>query len=70
VGAYEYAGGTNPGWVVSEGFKQLADGSDLAVGDVGGGCCGAGKSDPSEALLLFPLALLWRRRRTGRAASA
>ncbi|MEZ4317718.1 MAG: right-handed parallel beta-helix repeat-containing protein [Myxococcota bacterium] len=68
VGAYEWEGAGNPGWVLQEDFKDL----EVANGPGGtdlprGGCCGA-KSDNSEAFLLLPLlafGLTGRRRGPG-----
>lgn len=60
AGAYEFAGSGNPGWIVQEGFKQLASGVPSGE-DLGG--CGCGRSQGSEAALFLPLLLLWSRRR-------
>ncbi len=59
VGAYEYSGSTNPGWVVSPGFKEISGNTTGGV-DVGG-CCSSGKN--SASFFLFPLGLWWRRQR-------
>lgn len=66
VGAYEWTGDDNPGWVIQEGFKSL----DLRSGpppEVLGGCCrkrgDAGAADTGAALLL-PLTLLVGLRRS------
>lgn len=66
VGAYEWDGDGNPGWVVQEGFKDLgayAGGDDEVLG---GGCCQDQEDAGMEAILLVPLAGLGaglRRRR-------
>jgi hypothetical protein len=64
VGAYEYDGEGNPGWVLQEGYKDLEPATrdgDAAVG----GCC-SDEADPAGALLAVPLGLLAFRRRHGR----
>lgn len=61
VGAYEWAGDGNPGWIIQEGFKSAELSRDLG-GDLGGGCC-KGKEDGSEAFLLLPLLAFGLRRR-------
>jgi len=53
VGAYEYVSGTNPGWVIQEGFKETGVIAGSGLVGVGGGCCG-GKGG-GEALLFLPL---------------
>ena len=53
VGAYEFVGGTNPGWVIQESFKETGAVAGSGLVGVGGGCCG-GKGG-GEALLLLPL---------------
>lgn len=66
VGAYEYDGEGNPGWVVKEGIKDYSPSDGRNTVNTSGGCCGggAGKKDPAAGLLLLPLgALAWRRRR-------
>lgn len=65
VGAYEWDGAGNPGWVVQEGFKQLGvdDGGD---DEVLGGCCKDKADAEADAALFLPVAGLgWllRRRR-------
>lgn len=64
AGAYEWAGSGNPGWLVSEGFKDLDAYANNTSSQIGGGCCG-GKKDASEAGALFfvPLLFLGARRR-------
>lgn len=64
VGAYEYVGAGNPGWIVQEDFKGPAELPDVSE-DVGGGCCGDKGSE--AGVLLWPLIglLVWRRRRSG-----
>jgi len=64
VGAYEFDGTGNPGWVIQEGFKEdvlvQRGGSDFQSG----GCCNKGNQG-GEAVLLLPLlglGLLRRRR--------
>jgi Right handed beta helix region len=65
VGAYEYDGEGNPGWVLQEGFKDydLTEGRDRS--SISGGCCGDGGNDATAAVIVLPFALLagWRRRR-------
>lgn len=56
VGAYEWDGAGNPGWVVKEGFKDLdayTGGNDDVLG---GGCCQGKEETDKQALLLLPLA--------------
>lgn len=68
VGAYEYVGGTNPGWQIREDFKAFED-RNLDSDNTQGGCCGNGDGDVEEALLVLPLlglGLLARRRRKQR----
>ncbi len=68
AGAYEYVGGTNPGWVIQESFKETGATAGSGRFDVGGGCCG--KDDAAggtEALFFLPLmglGLGLRRRRS------
>jgi hypothetical protein len=66
VGAYEYIGGSNPGWRISEGFKQLSDASVIADGELGG-CCQENADGAEAGLWLSPLlGAWWRRRRRSR----
>ena len=60
VGAYEYVGAGNPGWIVQEDFKGEA-GSPNSGEDLGGGCCGDDGSDAGA--LLWPLLALFALRR-------
>jgi len=62
VGAYEYLGSTNPGWVIKEGFK-VPGYQDTTGQDLGG--CGCSKSGSESAAWGLPLLLLAvaRRRR-------
>ncbi|NCG22119.1 MAG: hypothetical protein GWP91_24145 [Rhodobacterales bacterium] len=66
VGAYEWDGDGNPGWIVDAGFKQFEGAVNGSV-DVSSGCCseGADEEDGGKAALLLPLLLLagFRRRR-------
>lgn len=62
VGAYEFVGSGNPGWVIQEGFKDTTPVDPNAGQDVGG-CCGDNAEDTAKGALLLPLALLRRRRR-------
>lgn len=67
VGAYEYDGEGNPGWVVQEGYKELTEGGGRGGSTVATGCCGSGKSEGTEAVVLLPLLALGvgvRRRRS------
>jgi MYXO-CTERM domain-containing protein len=70
VGAYEYDGDGNPGWVVQETFKEYTPREGNNSTDYGGGCCGkkTENADGSTALVLLPLGLgvLVRRRRQSR----
>lgn len=66
VGAYEYDGEGNPGWVVQESFKDYSPSDGRNANVPTGGCCGGGaskQSDTTTALLLLPLGLLTRLRR-------
>jgi len=70
VGAYEYSSGSNPGWAIREGFKEL--GLDNADGEqvTGGGCCEKNEESTEAGLLLLPGLLMGaaaRRRRRKRA---
>jgi hypothetical protein len=62
AGAYERAGGENPGWALQEGFKDL-DAYGATPADVQGGCCDDKEAGAGEALLLALAGLGWRRRR-------
>ena len=53
VGAYEWFGGTNPGWSVQEGLKEFAV-LEPEVEELVGGCCSSSESKES-AILLIPL---------------
>jgi hypothetical protein len=62
VGAYEQVSSDNPGWTIQEGFKTLTDGT-VGGEELGGGCCGKNKSPTeTDALVLLPLIIAWRRR--------
>lgn len=74
VGAYEHTGPTNPGWIVTEGFKtppEVASGDGPPAADdfpvdhpSAKSGCGCNGSDPSSLLLaLAPLVQLLRKRR-------
>jgi len=66
VGAYEWDGEGNPGWVIQEGFKDPEAAVRGPGGlEPGGGCCKS-KEDGTEAFLLLPLLAfgLKRRRRS------
>ncbi|MCB9684260.1 MAG: right-handed parallel beta-helix repeat-containing protein [Alphaproteobacteria bacterium] len=66
VGAYEYDGDGNPGWIVQEGFKSLDPSTGGVDPQLTTGCCGGGKKDttPTEALLFLPwLSVGWLFRR-------
>ena len=63
IGAYEWVGEGNPGWAISEDFKDLSIDVSGADAEVGGGCCG-GKDSSSGAVFLLPLVGLgWTLRR-------
>jgi len=77
VGAYEFVGTGNPGWLIKEDFKLFEDRTSDSA-NTQGGCCGNGNGDGDdegdgdveEALILVPflgLGLLARRRRRSRA---
>jgi len=54
VGAYEFVGGENPGWVIQEDFKETGAVASSSLVGVDGGCCN--KSDEGgEALVFLPL---------------
>ncbi|MFZ5481784.1 MAG: right-handed parallel beta-helix repeat-containing protein [Myxococcota bacterium] len=66
AGAYEWAGGDNPGWALSEGFKDV-DAYAGAEAEVQGGCCAKKDAGAGEAaLLLFGVGQVFRRRRERR----
>lgn len=65
VGAYEWNGAGNPGWPLQEGFKEL-EVDERGSTALSRGCCNK-KDQPSEAVLVLPLALLWAGRRRRRA---
>ncbi len=69
VGAYEWDGAGNPGWVIQESFKETGAAANNNRSDLGsGGCCGGGGSG-DQGLLFLPLAGLaaaLRRRKTQR----
>ncbi|MCB9673859.1 MAG: right-handed parallel beta-helix repeat-containing protein [Alphaproteobacteria bacterium] len=63
IGAYEWDGNGNPGWVIQEDFKDLDALSRLPGGsELQGGCCSK-KEDPTEAILLLPLLVFGLKRR-------
>jgi hypothetical protein len=64
VGAYEVVAGSNPGWVIQEGFKEVGDGT-IDGAEVGSGCCKKKeKAEGSDAAIaLVPLIFALRRRR-------
>jgi hypothetical protein len=65
VGAFQWSGRGNPGWIIAEGFKDPESGSRIGGGvdgGGGGGCCG-GDGDGGQAMLLLPLVGLFLRRR-------
>jgi len=65
VGAYEYDGEDNVGWVVQEGFMTYEEHEARDGGSLPGGCCGA-KASASAAFAPAPfllLAFVRRRRR-------
>lgn len=65
VGAYEWDGSGNPGWVIAEGFKETDAVGNSNRADLGGGCCG-GNDSGEQAFLFLPIAGLavgWRRRK-------
>lgn len=68
VGAYEYDGEGNPGWVVQEGFKSLGPSDGRADDTLSTGCCGGGKEETgtTEALVLLAPGLGWMLRRRDR----
>lgn len=62
VGAFQWSGVGNPGWIIAESFKDPESGTRLgAGGEATGGCCGNGGGD--QAVLLLPLLGLFLRRR-------
>jgi hypothetical protein len=66
VGAYEYDGEGNPGWVIAEDFKSLEPSNGRAGLGLSTGCCKGGGADTTAAqtaLLLPVLGLGWLRRR-------
>lgn len=66
AGAYEWDGDGNPGSALVPGFKGQAAPTGAGNRDVGGGCCGGGKEDKGNALLVLPMLMLagFRRRRS------
>jgi hypothetical protein len=67
VGAYEWAGDSNPGWQLQEGFKTAGAGRQDEH-DVSGGCCGKSNDEADEAMAvafapLLIVGFLVRRRR-------
>lgn len=63
VGAYEWQGGGNPGWIVAPAFRD-GDPPPLPAGDDGCSCNASGGTSVSMMLLLLAL-LCWLRRRQG-----
>lgn len=62
AGAYEWDGGTNPGWALQEGFKDL-DAYGASNDDVQGGCCQDKAAGGGEAALVGFAGLGWVLRR-------
>ena len=58
VGAYEWDGADNPGWVIQEDFKQTGAVASSNRTDLGsGGCCGGGGGGGDQGLLFLPVAV-------------
>jgi hypothetical protein len=55
IGAYEYVGGENPGWILQESFKVPGADANAANYDLGGGCCGGGGGQGEAAFVFLPL---------------
>lgn len=67
VGAYEYDGEGNPGWVLQERFKEYAETDGRDGEKLRAGCCGGGQSEATAALMVLPFGLLSALRRRWRA---
>jgi len=67
VGAYEYDGEGNPGWVIADTFKEVQPGGNRSDSSISSGCCGGGGSTTTTqaGFLLLPMltVLVGRRRR-------
>ncbi len=67
AGAYEYDISGNPGWAISEDFKEVGDVADRRSGSLSRGCCNRNNSGTlAQGFLLGPLlglGVLARRRR-------
>ncbi|MCB9691035.1 MAG: right-handed parallel beta-helix repeat-containing protein [Alphaproteobacteria bacterium] len=61
VGAFQWSGAGNPGWILAEDFKNTEPTVRIVDGS-GGGCCKKNQ-DGSEAVLLLPLLGLFAGRR-------
>jgi hypothetical protein len=69
VGAYEYDGEGNPGWIISETFKSTDPSAGRNEAGLSTGCCKGGGSETAAtqtAMLLPLLGLGWLRRRRAR----
>ncbi|MDP2308976.1 MAG: right-handed parallel beta-helix repeat-containing protein [Pseudomonadota bacterium] len=62
AGAYEWDGGSNPGWALQEGFKDL-EAYGASNDDVQGGCCEDKEPGGGEAALIGLAGLGWALRR-------
>lgn len=62
VGAYQWGGAGNPGWLIAEDFKGAVGAAGPVVVDEGGGCCKK-QEDGSTALVALPLFFFLGRRR-------
>jgi len=69
VGAYEYDGEGNPGWVLGDSFKVVQPGGDRSDTVLSTGCCGGwGSTSTTQAAFLLPFltVMVGRRRIPGR----
>ncbi len=55
VGAYEFDGSDNPGWVVQEDFKELGSSGRTGGAIVSTGCCTNSGGGATQALIFLPL---------------